>query len=96
VWPRLRKHVAVEREQLRRLLADHSPLLAKCATGTPHWIEVSALAVMLHSFYSGVENIYPFQLKWERMSSLVLDCPQVLRMLGGELDAFLKATESKE
>lgn len=64
MWPRLRKHVAVEREQLRRLLADHSPLLAKCATGTPHWIEVSALAVMLHSFYSGVENIYPFQLEW--------------------------------
>jgi len=39
---------------------------------------------------------YTFQLKWERMSGLVLECEATLRRLEGELDAFLKATETKE
>jgi len=58
VWDRLRKQVVVEREQLNRLLEVHRPLLVRCATTTPNDIELSALAAMLHSFYTGIENIF--------------------------------------
>ena len=33
-------------------------LLAKCRTTDPTEIELSALAALLHSFYTGVENIF--------------------------------------
>jgi hypothetical protein len=33
-------------------------LLAKCRTTAPTEIELSALAALLHSFYTGVENIF--------------------------------------
>jgi hypothetical protein len=59
VWDRLRRQVSVEWEQLQRLIDTHRPLLAKCATTAPDPIELSALAAMLHSFYTGVEN--PFK-----------------------------------
>jgi hypothetical protein len=58
VSDRLRAQVAVEREQLNRLLAAHRPLLAKCAAQAPDTIERSALAAMLHSFYTGIEHIF--------------------------------------
>lgn len=56
-WPRFRRQQAAEREQLRRLLATMQPLLDKCRASPPTDIELSALAAMLHSFYTGVENI---------------------------------------
>lgn len=40
------------------LLDIHSPLLDKCKIKEPDVIELSALAAMLHSFYSGIENIF--------------------------------------
>ena len=55
---KLVKQIAVEREQLNRLLETHRPLLVKCAAATPDVIELSALAAMLHAFYGGVENIF--------------------------------------
>jgi hypothetical protein len=54
---RLHKQVAVEREQLHRLLEVHRPLLTQCAASAPSDIERSALAAMLHAFYTGVENL---------------------------------------
>jgi hypothetical protein len=54
----LRKQIAVEREMLNQLLADHRPLLHKCAVTPPDRIEVSALGAMLQGFYNGVENIF--------------------------------------
>jgi hypothetical protein len=50
--------VAVEVEQIRRLLETHHPLLKKCARVKPDAIERSALAAMLHSFFNGGENIF--------------------------------------
>jgi len=58
VSDKLQKQVAVELEQLHRLLQIHQPLLDKCGSTSPNQIELSALAAMLHSFYTGIENIF--------------------------------------
>jgi ribonuclease HepT-like protein len=147
VSDRLRKQIATEREQLNRLIETHRSLLDKCANDAPSEIELSAIASMLHAFYTGIENIfkrvtlqmdgalpggmswhralldamslqndnraavisealrerlkdylkfrhvfrhaYSFQLQWEKMSSLTLDCENTLRMLERDLDNFL-------
>ncbi|MGB7591871.1 MAG: hypothetical protein WCD04_03315 [Terriglobia bacterium] len=149
MWDRLREQVALERGQLHRLLDVHCPLLAKCAVSPPNDIELSALAAMLHSFYSGIENIfkrttlelgdpmpdgeswhkelldgmtqptgnrkpllspglrgqlkeymefrhvfrhaYTFNLRWDRMKTLVLRCEEALQLVEGELDRFFEA-----
>lgn len=57
-WDKFRKQQATEREQLRRLLFGVDRLLAKCRDTPPNEIELSALAATLHSFYTGVENIF--------------------------------------
>lgn len=151
---RLRKQIAVERQQLNLLLAVHRPLFVRSASETPTEIEISALAAMLHSFYTGIENIfkrvvlelgdtlpageswhrelldsmtdpglaraavismplrdrlreylrfrhvfrqaYLFQLRWDKMSSLVLGCDETLRLLEAELDDFLQASEKAD
>jgi hypothetical protein len=49
--------VGVEIEQLNHLLETHPPLLRKCLKIKPDHIELSALAAMLHAFYTGIENI---------------------------------------
>jgi hypothetical protein len=151
VWDKLHKQVAVEFEQLNRLIEVHRPLLDKCDNAAPTNIELSALAAMLHSFYTGIENIfkrvcvelgetlptskvwhrelldsvsgpndfrsavistesrmhleeylkfrhvfrhsYSFQLQWEKLSALVLDCETTLRTLESEVHAFLDGGE---
>ena len=57
-WDKFRKQQAAEREQLQRLLSGIQPLLLKCRDAAPTEIELSALAATLHSFYTGVENIF--------------------------------------
>jgi len=154
VWHRLGKQIGVEREQLNRLIEVHRPLLAKCAAQAPNDIELSALAALLHSFYTGVENIfkrvaveidgalprgeawhrqlldamsvgnnsrgpvistplrdglseymafrhffrqaYSFDLRWGKMSALVLNCEATLRRLEAELEAFLQTGQQQD
>ena len=43
---------------LNRLLAEFRPLIAKTATAEPDTVERSAMACELHSFYTGIENIF--------------------------------------
>jgi hypothetical protein len=57
-WVKFRKQQAADREQLQRLLSGIHALLAKCSDTAPTEIELSALAATLHSFYTGVENIF--------------------------------------
>jgi HepT-like protein len=58
VSDKLIKRIALEQEQLNRLIDTHRSLLAQCALQPPNDIELSALDFFLHSFYSGLENIF--------------------------------------
>ena len=65
-------------------------LLASCRTTAPTEIELSALAALLHSFYTGVEN--SFDLDWQKMSPLVLRLEETFKMLEEALNDFLKSS----
>jgi len=138
--------ISVERESLNYLLVMHHDLIVKCATTPPDHIETSALSAMLHSFYTGIENLfkrvavhldqgmpqgemwhirllesminptpnrpiviskelrdhlqgylsfrhvfrhaYSFDLRWSKMSPLVLEAEKTLQWLCRELDQF--------
>jgi hypothetical protein len=54
---KLQKQIRVEFSQLNQLLETHRSLFEKCKATKPDPIEQSALAAMLHAFYTGVENI---------------------------------------
>lgn len=57
-WASVRKQVETGLAELRRLLATHRPLLARCRESAPTTDEVAALAAILHSFYSGAEKLF--------------------------------------
>jgi hypothetical protein len=46
-----------EISQIDKLLNDCQPLIGICKIKTPYFIEISAAAMILHSFYNGIENI---------------------------------------
>ena len=54
---KLRREIAVERGLLSRLPQTHKALRECCAEEELGPVEISALAAMLHSFYTGVENV---------------------------------------
>ena len=58
MWHKLKEEIEVEFGELNRLLKTFNSLLETVNTRTPNDVETIALAGMLHSFYTGVENIF--------------------------------------
>ena len=53
----LKAKILFEISQIEKLLNDGKPLLNLCKIRVPDFIELSACAMVLHSFYNGIENI---------------------------------------
>jgi hypothetical protein len=58
VSPDLRAEIDFERGQVSRLLQESAPLLTLCRRQAPDAMARAALASILHSFYTGVENLF--------------------------------------
>jgi hypothetical protein len=58
VWPDVKERVAVETSQIDQIFMAYQTILSKSVKQAPDFIELSALATMLHSFYTGIENIF--------------------------------------
>lgn len=58
MWDELRKEIDIELAQLHELLSAHRHLLEECRRTPPGTVERSALAAVLHAFYTGIENIF--------------------------------------
>jgi len=54
---KLKAKVLFEVSQVEKLLNDSKPLVDLCKVKKPDFIEMSATAMVLHSFYNGIENI---------------------------------------
>lgn len=100
--PKLAVFIEVELTQLRQLLAEHRPLLLKVRGEVPDGIERSAVAAMLHSFYTGIENLLkriaiecdggvPTGSTWHRvlLDSMARPIPQRPAVLSAMLHARL-------
>jgi hypothetical protein len=49
--------ILFEISQIDKLLDDGKPLLDLCKLKPPDFIEMSAAALLVHSFYNGIENV---------------------------------------
>lgn len=58
VWPETREKVELEIGLLHRLVDSHKSLIAKVSHIEPNTVELSALSAYLHSFYTGIENVF--------------------------------------
>lgn len=54
---KLKEKIEAEIQKLDRLFQESEPLLILCKQKEPDFIEISAVALCLHSFYNGIENI---------------------------------------
>ena len=53
----LKAKILFEISQIDKLLCNCTPLFELCKIKKPDYIELSACAMILHSFYNGIENI---------------------------------------
>jgi len=60
---KLKAKLSFEISQIDKLISDGNPLLKLCEKKIPDYIELSAAALLLHSFYNGIENILILILK---------------------------------
>jgi hypothetical protein len=60
----LKTKIEFEISQIDKLLGDSKPLLNLCKIKTPDFIEMSAAAMVLHSFYNGIESILVLLFKY--------------------------------
>ena len=61
---KLKAKILFEISQIEKLLKDSKPLFDLCKIKKPDFIEMSAAAMILHSFYNGIENILILVLKF--------------------------------
>ncbi|MCL2281734.1 MAG: hypothetical protein FWC26_00265 [Fibromonadales bacterium] len=54
---KLKAKLLFEISQINKLINDSQPLLNLCNQKVPDYIEMSAAALLLHSFYNGIENV---------------------------------------
>jgi hypothetical protein len=54
----LQEEIELELAQLRQLMEQFRSLRSKTRTHTPDVVETAALASFLHSFYTGLENLF--------------------------------------
>jgi hypothetical protein len=59
----LKEKIEYEISRIEKLLNDARPLLEICKARTPDFIEITAAAQILHSFYNGVESVIILFLK---------------------------------
>jgi hypothetical protein len=55
--------ILYEISRIDKLLNDSSPLINLCKMKEPDYIEITAMAQILHSFYNGIESIIVLILK---------------------------------
>jgi hypothetical protein len=53
----LEKKINLELENIDKLFLEAKPLFDLCKLRLPDFVEASAAALILHSFYNGIENI---------------------------------------
>jgi hypothetical protein len=95
--------IQFEISQIDKLLNNSNPLFDLCRNNEPDFIEMSAAAMVLHSFYNGIENIlvlfskyYETELsttyKWhqELLENAFLCCKNRKPLLSSELQAQLE------
>ncbi len=51
-------HIKFEIDQIDQLFNAYTELLERSQKSTPNLVEITAIASVLHSFYSGIENIF--------------------------------------
>jgi hypothetical protein len=59
----VREKIEYEISRIEKLLNDAKPLLDLCKLKEPDFIEITATAQILHSFYNGVESVIILFLK---------------------------------
>lgn len=52
------EEIEIEIKKIEKLFEDYRPLLEKVSNQEPTFIELSSLAMLWHSFYNGLENIF--------------------------------------
>ena len=59
----VKEKIEYEISRIEKLLYDAKPLLDLCKTREPDFVEITATAQILHSFYNGVESVVILFLK---------------------------------
>lgn len=87
----IRQKVLFEINQVDKLINDAQPLLRFCIQKDPEFIEKSAAALLLHSFYNGIENIFNILLK--HYGEIKISSDKWHRMV---LESVFESTENRD